>query len=279
VKTHPAEGERLLEPLRSWLGDAIDAAGQHHERWDGGGYPRGLAGASIAFSARVVAVADVFDVITSSRSYKEPSTAAKAREEIARCAGTQFDANVVRAFLAVPLTRLRRAIGPVMLLAEIPALAAIPAAGSAVSATAGALGASAVVAAASVAAVAPTAAPITVSPTTTVVTIVGGTTHNPTSSLGFTPTYRYRSAGGTASESPGTTVRVNANGKELPAPAADPADKASGDAVTASHSDTTAPKVTGHTDVTHVAPKTRAGTLHLPRTTTTTTTAPARGNR
>ncbi|MEA3056368.1 MAG: hypothetical protein QOD30_1800 [Actinomycetota bacterium] len=276
VKTHPAEGERLLEPLRSWLGEAVDAAGQHHERWDGSGYPRGLAGESIAFSARVVAVADVFDVITSSRSYKEPASAAKACEEIARCAGTQFDASVVRAFLAIPLARLRRAIGPLMLLAEIPALAAIPAAGSAVSATAGAIGASAVVAVASMAAVAPTAIPTPVAPTTTVVTIADGGATHPGAELGFTTEHTYRSAGGTAlTESPGTTLRVNSNGKVLPTKAAESPGKAV-ESVKDSQRDATDPKATGHTSGTHVAPKTGKGTPHVTHPSTTTTTVEPR---
>jgi HD-GYP domain-containing protein (c-di-GMP phosphodiesterase class II) len=281
VKTHPAEGERLLQPLRSWLGDAVDAAGQHHERWDGTGYPRGLAGDSIAFSARVVAVADVFDVITSSRSYKEPSTAAKAREEIARCAGTQFDANVVRAFLAVPLTRLRRAIGPLTLLAEIPALAAVPAATSAVSATAGALGAGAVVAAASVVAVPPTAIPPPSTPTsTTVVTVVDAGTARPGPELGFTPERTYRSAGTDAapSESPGTTLRVNANGKVLPEKAASSPGKAVED-VKGAAPDVTSTKTTGHTTDTHVTPRTSKATPHTTRPTTTTTTTTATASR
>ena len=155
IKTHPGEGERLLEPVRPWLGDVVDAAGQHHERWDGKGYPRGLAGEDIVLSARIVSVADVFDVITSTRSYKEPASPANARTELASCAGTQFDERVVRAFLAVPLSRLRRAMGPLTLLAEIPAFAALPAIGNAAAAAAGALGAAAVVAAASIASVAP----------------------------------------------------------------------------------------------------------------------------
>ncbi|MEN3272937.1 MAG: hypothetical protein V7636_1698, partial [Actinomycetota bacterium] len=88
---------------------------------------------------------------------------------------------------------------------------------SAVSATAGALGATAVVAATSFAAVAPTAIPTTVAPTTTVVTTVVGGTPGPTSELGFTSEATYRSASRTTpSESPGTTLRVNTNGKVLP---------------------------------------------------------------
>ena len=77
--------------MRDWLGTWTDAVGYHHERWDGKGYPHGLAGEEIPLAGRIVAVADVFDVITSARSYKQASAAEDGRTEIARCAGTQFD--------------------------------------------------------------------------------------------------------------------------------------------------------------------------------------------
>ena len=71
-------------------------------------------------------VADVFDVITSARSYKEPGSAVAARDEIARCAGVQFDPRVVRAFLSISLGRLRLAMGPLSWLAQAPLLGRIP---------------------------------------------------------------------------------------------------------------------------------------------------------
>ena len=91
IRAHPLNGEALVEPLREWLGTWADAVGYHHERWDGEGYPRGVAGAEIPLAGRIVAIADVFDVITSARSYKESSSLAEARTEITRCSGTQFD--------------------------------------------------------------------------------------------------------------------------------------------------------------------------------------------
>ena len=112
VKTHPMEGKKLVEPLAGWLGEAARAVWEHHERFDGGGYPQGLAGTEISQAARIVSVADVFDVITSIRSYKSATSARAAREEIARCAGTQFDPEVVRAFLALSVGTVRRTIGP-----------------------------------------------------------------------------------------------------------------------------------------------------------------------
>jgi len=126
LKRHPQFGEELVAPLRAWLGGWTDAVGQHHERWDGGGYPRRLSGESIALAGRIVAVADVFDVITSARSYKEPFGSVVARNEIAAEAGTQFDPKVVRAFLNVSLGRLRLVMGPLSWLAHAPILGRIP---------------------------------------------------------------------------------------------------------------------------------------------------------
>jgi putative nucleotidyltransferase with HDIG domain len=110
IKTHPAAGARIAAPLAGWLGDSFRAIAEHHERWDGAGYPRGLAGEDIALGARIVAVADAFDVMTAARSYKTPHAPSWARSELVRCAGSQFEPVVVRAFLHVSLGRLR--LGP-----------------------------------------------------------------------------------------------------------------------------------------------------------------------
>lgn len=126
LRRHPEHGEALVAPLRGWLGDWCDAVGHHHERWDGSGYPRGLAGKEISLAGRIVAVADVFDVVTSSRSYKTAAGAGAGRAEIARCAGTQFDPDVVRAFLGISLGRARIASGPLSWLAHAPVLARVP---------------------------------------------------------------------------------------------------------------------------------------------------------
>lgn len=131
LQKHPAAGQALLAPLEGWLGEWAGAAGEHHEKWDGSGYPNGLAGTDISLAGRITAVADAYDVITSRRSYKEPTPAAEAREELVRCSGTQFDPDVVRAFLNVSLKRRLR-VGPLAWLAELPQLmqsvAAIPSA-------------------------------------------------------------------------------------------------------------------------------------------------------
>jgi hypothetical protein len=120
LAVHPGAGMEIAEPLRAWLGPWLDVIGQHHERWDGGGYPRGLAGEEISQGARIVAVADAYDAITSARSYKKALPASAARAELARCAGQQFDPQVVRAFLAVGLGPLRRVAGPLSLLSALP---------------------------------------------------------------------------------------------------------------------------------------------------------------
>jgi hypothetical protein len=119
IKRHPVDGAVLADPLGDWLGDSVRAVAEHHERWDGTGYPYGLAGTEISFAARIVAVADAYDVMTSARSYKAPMSPAAARAELARCAGTQFDPVVVRAFLNLSLGRLRVAMGPLSWLAQL----------------------------------------------------------------------------------------------------------------------------------------------------------------
>lgn len=123
LRSHPEEGLRFIRPLASWLGEWAHAVEQHHERFDGSGYPAGMAGHNIARSARIVAVADAFEVMTAPRRYRQGTmSAVAARRELTNCAGTQFDPAIVRAFVNISIGRLRRAIGPVALLAPFPAL-------------------------------------------------------------------------------------------------------------------------------------------------------------
>src|ERR1035437_10065583 len=123
---HPEIGARIVAPLRPWLGDGVDAVGQHHERFDGQGYPNGLAGVEISPAARIIAVADAFEVMTALRSYKRPVSARAAREELTRCAGTHFDPQMVRAFLNVSIGKVWSVMGPLSWLAQIPFLGGIP---------------------------------------------------------------------------------------------------------------------------------------------------------
>jgi putative nucleotidyltransferase with HDIG domain len=120
LRRHPVEGERLVAPLRHWLGPWADAVRDHHERWDGTGYPAGLAGEEISFAGRIVAVADAFETITATRPYKRPLSPEAARAELARSAGTHFDPAVVRAFLGISVRRLRLIMGPLAWLGALP---------------------------------------------------------------------------------------------------------------------------------------------------------------
>ena len=119
IKQHPEFGAELALPLADWLGEWVLAVVQHHEKWDGTGYPFGLKRTEISQAGRIVAVADVFDVLTSVRSYKHARTPTEARAELARCAGTHFDPAVVRAFMSLSLGRLRRVMGPLSWLAQL----------------------------------------------------------------------------------------------------------------------------------------------------------------
>jgi uncharacterized repeat protein (TIGR01451 family) len=120
MRNHPDWGMELAAPLLPWLGEFAAAIGHHHERFDGNGYPSGLAGEEIGLAARITSVADTYDVMTSVRSYKEARPASEAREELARCAGSQFDPVVVRAFLNISLGRQRWVAGPLSWLAQVP---------------------------------------------------------------------------------------------------------------------------------------------------------------
>ena len=92
---------------------------QHHERYDGGGYPAGLAGDEICYGARIVAVPDAYEVMTAPRPYKDVMSARAAREELTEHAGRQFDPAIVRAFLNLSTRRLLWIAGPAAWLAQI----------------------------------------------------------------------------------------------------------------------------------------------------------------
>src|SRR5438132_3283966 len=128
LKRHPEEGAHLVEPLVTWLGPWAGAVGEHHERWDGNGYPQGLAEEEISLGGRILAVADAYEVMTAARAYKVPLSAAAAREELVASSGTHFDPALVRAFMGISLGALWWTAGVSALLAQIPLLGRVGAA-------------------------------------------------------------------------------------------------------------------------------------------------------
>lgn len=100
MRTHPVMGAHIVTPIRV-LGEAVDVVRFHHERFDGDGYPHGLKGAEIPLAARIFSVVDAFDAMTSDRPYRKARSVARALEELRRCAGSQFDPEVVKAFVAL----------------------------------------------------------------------------------------------------------------------------------------------------------------------------------
>lgn len=98
IKQHPEIGHRILEPIAE-LSFALPGVLHHHERIDGQGYPHGLTGPEIPLMARILAVADAFDAMTSSRTYRAAMSAERAREVLSEGSGCQWDAEVVAAFL------------------------------------------------------------------------------------------------------------------------------------------------------------------------------------
>src|SRR6185312_5531545 len=103
LERHPQIGHRMLESLG--VDPIADWVLHHHERWDGVGYPSGLRSTEIPLGARIIFVADAFDAMTSNRLYRRAMTQAEAVREVERCSATQFDPEVVQAFLAVLGTR------------------------------------------------------------------------------------------------------------------------------------------------------------------------------
>ena len=101
IKKHPAIGAQILEPL-TFLHGVIDLVRQHHEHFDGTGYPEGRKGEDILIGARIIHLADAYEAMVSARSYRKiPLTKEAAIEEIKKNSSTQFDPNVVRVFLKI----------------------------------------------------------------------------------------------------------------------------------------------------------------------------------
>lgn len=108
MKLHPTTGSQLLSNRLeniNLLGfaEVIKAIRHHHERWDGQGYPDRLKGTEIPLAARIIAVADTYDAMTSKRSYRKPLSHEEAIKDIVRCSGTQFDPTIVKCFIKLNL--------------------------------------------------------------------------------------------------------------------------------------------------------------------------------
>jgi len=98
MKKHPTYAFEMLSPIR-YLRLALDIPYCHHEKWDGSGYPQGLKGDQIPFVARIFAVEDVWDALTSDRPYRKAWTKEEAKEYINTASGIHFDPQVVNTFM------------------------------------------------------------------------------------------------------------------------------------------------------------------------------------
>ena len=100
MRTHPEKGYRIAISSFDLL-DIADLILKHHERWGGEGYPLGLKGRDIPIECRILSIVDTFDAMTSNRPYRKALSKDTAIAELKRCAGTQFDPNLVKIFLSV----------------------------------------------------------------------------------------------------------------------------------------------------------------------------------
>jgi len=100
MKTHPVNSEKLIASIEK-LHEVAPGIKHHHERWDGRGYPDKLAGLDIPYSARIIAIADTYDAMTSTRSYRKALSHDIAIDEIKKCAGAQFDPELAKKFVEI----------------------------------------------------------------------------------------------------------------------------------------------------------------------------------
>lgn len=112
MQSHPLQSYEIIREVPYYAQSGIaEAVLQHHERWDGSGYPQGLRAGSIRLEARILAVADAFDAMTSNRVYRKALNLEQALAELERGSGKQFAPECVSAFLRIPVEELRRCLG------------------------------------------------------------------------------------------------------------------------------------------------------------------------
>ncbi|MEP6660354.1 MAG: HD domain-containing phosphohydrolase [Acidimicrobiales bacterium] len=264
---HPGAGEVRAAALIAWLGPWANGIWEHHEKFDGTGYPKGLRGSQITYAGRLVAVCDSFEVMAAARSYKKPMSLAEARTELVRSSGTHFDPQIVRAFLNISLGELRELAGPFAALAQLPYVAGWLSGAASSVAAAGVVAATMVmVAPASATQETPTvAATEAVATTTTAVTHPSTTTSTAASTT--TPTTAPTTA-------PTTSVLVVTTVATTTAPTTAPPHKTPTTRPVTVVSPTSTPAPTTTVPTTAPAPTTAPPTT-TPPTTTPPTTSPA----
>lgn len=109
IRKHPTIGHKILRDIPQ-LKDVLPGVLHHHERWDGRGYPEGLAGEAIPMFARLIALADSFDAMSSNRTYRSALSRGEVLSEIRRCAGTQFDPRLTPAFVRLDFSEYDRLV-------------------------------------------------------------------------------------------------------------------------------------------------------------------------
>ena len=268
---HPGAGELRAAPLIAWLGPWANGIWEHHEKFDGTGYPRGLRGNQITYAGRLVAVCDSFEVMAAARSYKKPMPLAEARAELVRSSGTHFDPQIVRAFLNVSLGELRELAGPFAALAQLPYVAGwLSGAASSVAAAGVVAGTMVMVAPASATQETATVATATTQPVATTTTAVTdpsttASTAEPTTALTVAPT--------TAAAT--TVVEVTTATTTPPTTAPPPKPPTTRPVIAASPTSTRPPATTAPTTAPPTtAPPTTAAPTTAPPTTAPPTTPP-----
>ena len=114
MRQHPAVGYEILAGIRYFAG-AADLVLSHHERYDGAGYPNGLRGDAIPISARIFALVDTLDAMTSDRPYRKALSFQAVLDEVIRCSGRQFDPKLVEVFLRIPKEAWEKAAGKILI--------------------------------------------------------------------------------------------------------------------------------------------------------------------